>query len=358
MRFCLFAVLSVAVSTLPTLAQQPAAPPAATPPAAAPAYASDQRYVAAMAEAAQMMKHRRYSFAEDALKKADKIAEGKSEPCLDQLFTVQLGLNNNKGALATAERLEALAQTPLAKSLAKTDSAQALIRQAGEKGKPAQLEAAHGVLQSALTDYPKNVRARYTDACVLARLGKMDEASKEFGACADAARPTDAMRVRARHFAEDPSLALHKMAPAFEVTALDGTRFNLDSMVGRVVLVDFWATWCGPCNAELPNVKRMAREFKDEPFTVISISWDKNEEAWKNFIAKNEMTWLQYRDADHLLSDQFNVEAIPHYFTIDSDGVLTAEVLGSGSNIEGKIRKLLKKAHDSHPAQMAVAGTR
>ncbi len=145
------------------------------------------------------------------------------------------------------------------------------------------------------------------------------------------------------------------MAPAFEVTALDGTRFNLDNMGGRVVLIDFWATWCGPCNAELPHVQKIAREFANEPFTVISISWDSDEANWKDFIAKHEMTWLQYRDADHKLSDRFGINAIPHYFTIDSDGVLTAEMLGSGNDVEGKLKKLIKRAKESKPAPVQTA---
>ncbi len=133
----------------------------------------------------------------------------------------------------------------------------------------------------------------------------------------------------------------------------------MDNMGGRVVLVDFWATWCGPCNEELPNVKKMAKEFANEPFTIISISWDADEKTWKDFINKHEMTWLQYRDADHKLSERFAIDAIPHYFTIDSDGVLTAEMLGSGNDVEGRIRKLLKKAHEAHPATLqSTAGTK
>ena len=69
------------------------------------------------------------------------------------------------------------------------------------------------------------------------------------------------------------------------------------------------------------------------------------------------MTWLQYRDTDHELSKRFGVEAIPHYFTIDSDGVLTAEMLGEGSDVEGKLKKLVKRANDAKAAQGAVLST-
>ena len=101
-------------------------------------------------------------------------------------------------------------------------------------------------------------------------------------------------------------------------------------MGGRVVLIDFWATWCGPCNEELPELKRIAKEFAGQPFVMISVSSDKDEAVWKEFVQKHEMTWVQYRDGDHKLADEFGVTAIPHYFTIDSDGVLTSESDGVG----------------------------
>ena len=204
-----------------------------------------------------------------------------------------------------------------------------------------------------MVTYPNNAAAEWSDACVLARLGRMDESSAEFAHCAHLARPNDPMRHRAEHFAADPKLSMSKMAPNFEVTTLDGSHFNLDQMNGKVVLIDFWATWCGPCNEELPHMRRIAKDFANEPLVIISISWDNDEAKWKEFIGNNGMTWQQYRDANHTLSERFDVHAIPHYFTIDSDGVLTAELVGSGSDVEGRLRKLIKKARESKPAAIA-----
>jgi thiol-disulfide isomerase/thioredoxin len=295
-----------------------------------------------------------YGFALDDYKKANKIAGGLCETCLDSAYELQMGLGKFKDAVETTQQLEALAKTPKDKSLAEGRRGEALLRQAGDKPKPAQLEAAHAVLQSALTDYPPNLPALWSDACVLTRMGKTDDASKEFASCAGRAGAKDLMRVRAQHFAENPSLSLSKMAPAFEVTALDGSRFNLDAMGGRVVLIDFWATWCGPCKEELPHLQKIAREFAGQPLVIISVSWDSDEAKWKDFISKHEMTWVQYRDADHTLSDRFGINAIPHYFTIDSDGVLTAEMLGSGSDVEGKLKKLLKRANEAKAGQLTA----
>jgi thiol-disulfide isomerase/thioredoxin len=128
-------------------------------------------------------------------------------------------------------------------------------------------------------------------------------------------------------------------------------------MGGRVVLIDFWATWCGPCNEELPHMKRIAKEFAGQPLVIISVSWDDDAAKWKDFLAKNGMTWVQYRDANHELSRRFEVDAIPHYFTIDSDGVLTSEMMGSGSDVEGKLRKLVAKAKAAQTAAASVSTT-
>ncbi len=313
----------------------------------APAYEADPKFVAAMAEAKHLKHDRQYNFAVDAYKKANKLAGGQCHKCLLEAYDLQMGLAQFKDAAGLAAQMLAQAASPVEKSMAEGEEGQAILRQAGDKPKPAQLAAAHELLQSAVTDFPKNNSARYADACVLARMGRNGEASEAFTACAANASAKDPMRIRAQHFAENPALSLAKMAPAFEVTALDGSHFNLDDMGGKVVLIDFWATWCGPCNEELPHVKKIAKEFAGQPLVIISISWDSDAEKWKNFVAKNEMTWLQYRDADHELSKRFGVEAIPHYFTIDSDGVLTAEMLGSGSDVEGKLKKLIKRANDA-----------
>jgi thiol-disulfide isomerase/thioredoxin len=356
-------LLALTPASLPgQSAAAPAPAPAASAPAAAapakpqPAYLNDPKFVEAFNDAKTLEKKHQYVFALDGYKKANKIAGGSCRDCLQKMYQIQLGEHSYKEAIASAEQLKALATAPVERSVAQTDLGNALLAEGGDKPKPPQLDAAHAAYQAALTDYPKNLNARYHDACVLARMGKNEDASKEFAACAEAAPATDPMRVRARHFAEEPALSMSKMAPAFEVTALDGTRFNLDNMGGKVVLIDFWATWCGPCNAELPHMKKIAKEFANEPLVIISISWDSDAQKWKDFIAKNEMTWLQYRDADHSLSERFGINAIPHYFTIDSDGVLTAEMMGSGSDVEGKLKKLIKRAREAeqmHPVEKA-----
>ncbi|HEX4575863.1 MAG TPA: TlpA disulfide reductase family protein [Edaphobacter sp.] len=324
--------------------------------AQSPDYKSNPKFTAAMAEAKQLEKERQIAFAIDAYKKASKIAQGKDSAALESLYSLQMKTGSFKDAVVTASALEAIAANPADQSYAETKRGHALFFQAGDKNKADLLNAADTAFKAAIADYPKNGAAHYLDGQVLARLNQMDAARDQFKTCLTCVTPNDPSYLRAQHFAEDPSLSLHKMAPAFTVTALDGTKFNLDAMGGRVVLIDFWATWCGPCNEELPHMKKIAREFAGQPLVIISVSWDSDETKWKNFINKNEMTWVQYRDADHVLSKNFGVEAIPHYFTIDSDGVLTAEMMGSGSDVEGKLKKLIAKAKAAPPAPVNHVG--
>lgn len=319
-------------------------------------YKSDPKYVAAMAEGKKLAAQHQYGFAVDAYRKANKIAGGKDLVALDQIYSLQIKTGEYKDAVKTTNEMQALAANPKDRSAAETNRGMALFFQAGDKGKPELLKAADEALKAAITDAPKNVTAHFYEGKVLARLNQMDAASEEFKTCVRCLSPKDPSYVRAQHFAENPSLSLAKMAPAFNVTALDGSRFNLDEMGGKVVLIDFWATWCGPCNRELPHMKKLAQEFANELLVIISVSWDSDEAKWKDFIAKNGMTWVQYRDADHALSNAFGINAIPHYFTIDSDGVLTAEMLGEDSNVEGKLKKLIAKAKAAREAAPKTTG--
>jgi len=356
-----FALVMLSISSLTVAAsfgQAPAAPAAnsarpqasSTTPQTAqvkrkpPAYESDPHFIAAIAEGKKLTASGQLDFAADAYKKANKIAGGRCLDCIDQTVTVEIGDRNYKAAARDAAEMLAISVAPPDKSIAEMLQAHALYLQAGDKPKPQQLQAVHQLLQAALADYPRNMPARFLDGTVLARMGQTDSARRQFVTCVDQCSATDPYLVRARHFAENPDLSYAKMAPAFTVTALDGSKFTLDEMGGRVVLIDFWATWCGPCNEELPHMKKIAKEFAGQPLVIISISWDSDPEKWKAFIAKNEMTWVQYRDADHQLSTAFGIDAIPHYFTIDSSGVLTAEMLGEGSDVEGKLRKLVARA--------------
>jgi len=313
---------------------------------ATPTYADDPKFQQALASANEkkpLPVNERLA----RWKKASKIAKGKCVECLHQMIVWQVQQSQWDDVVDTAEKLDAIATAPNEKFYAESQRGIALMHGNDDEPNPAQVKEAEASMRSALAIVPRNGNMIFLEGRALAMMGRDDEAKAMFQRYLDLVKMSDPYRTRAEHFIEDPRLAALRMAPAFTLTTSEGEQMSLDDMGGKVVLLDFWATWCGPCNESLPEIQRIAKKFADQPFVVISISSDKDANAWKNFIRMNHMTWPQYRDADGALSRAYGVSVIPHYFSIDTDGVLQSVKVGSGADVEGDVRKLVKKALDA-----------
>lgn len=125
-------------------------------------------------------------------------------------------------------------------------------------------------------------------------------------------------------------------------TATDGTAIDLAKMKGKVVLIDFWATWCGPCIAEIPSVKKTYDKLHAKGFEIIGISLDSDERKLKQFIKKREMPWPQYFDGKgwkNEISTKYGIRSIPAMWLVDKDGNLADKNARRG--LEEKVEKLL-----------------
>jgi thiol-disulfide isomerase/thioredoxin len=97
---------------------------------------------------------------------------------------------------------------------------------------------------------------------------------------------------------------------------------------GKVVLLDFWASWCGPCRRSLPSVKRLQAVYGSADFVLISVSEDDDESAWRSFVSGNQMNWTQRWDSDSTLQSKFGVSALPTYVLIGRDGSVIQKFVG------------------------------
>ena len=125
-------------------------------------------------------------------------------------------------------------------------------------------------------------------------------------------------------------------------TAVDGTKVDLAKMKGKVVLIDFWATWCGPCIAELPSVKKTYKKLNPKGFEIIGISLDTKESALKRFIKKENMPWPQFFDGkgwSNSLAKKHGIRSIPAMWLVDKQGNLVD--LNARANLEQKVEDLL-----------------
>jgi peroxiredoxin len=312
---------------------------------ATPTYADDPKFQKALASAKEMRMPVDERLAR--WKKASKIAKGQCVECLHQMIVWQMELSKWEDVDDTASKLDAVATAPAEKFFAESRRGLALMHTNDDEPRSEAVKEAEVSMRSALAISPRDANLIFLEGRALAMMGRDDEAKEMFQKYVDLVKRSDTYRTRAEHFIEDPQLAALRMAPAFTLTTSQGEQMSLDDMGGKVVLLDFWATWCGPCKESLPEIQRIAQKFADQPFVVISISSDKDESAWKNFIQRNRMTWPQYRDANGALSRAYSVSTIPHYFSIDTDGVLQSVKVGSGADVEGDVRRLLNKAHDA-----------
>lgn len=131
-------------------------------------------------------------------------------------------------------------------------------------------------------------------------------------------------------------------AEDFTATDLSGNEISLSAYRGKVVLLDFWATWCLPCVAEAPNIKRVYDEYKDEGFVVIGINLDQNRSALEAFIEREGIEWPQIFDAEggYRLSMLYRADMIPAMFLIDKDGILR-DTNARGDRLESGVKKFL-----------------
>lgn len=119
-------------------------------------------------------------------------------------------------------------------------------------------------------------------------------------------------------------------APDFKIADANGKEISLSQLKGKVVLVDFWASWCGPCRAENPNVVSMYNDFHSKGFEILGVSLDENKEAWLDAVKKDKLSWLhgcELKRWNSEIAKQYGVEAIPYSVLVDKEGKIVAKGL-------------------------------
>lgn len=196
--------------------------------------------------------------------------------------------------------------------------------------------AARGLLQD-FTDFAELYSGSYEAAVALVNHGALA------GAIGDHETAEKSLR-RALETTDDPGLTaavrgrLAQLAirpggvpPEFAATSVAGGKVSLAALKGKVVLLDFWATWCGPCRAELPNVKSVYGKYRDQGFEIVGISLDRSEDSLKDFVAKEKMEWTHIYNASlpagKDIATRYNITSIPQMILIGRDGKIIATEL-------------------------------
>lgn len=131
-----------------------------------------------------------------------------------------------------------------------------------------------------------------------------------------------------------------KTAPTFTLQDTAGASISLKSFRGKVVLVDFWGTWCGPCVAELPNMKALREKNRGKDLVIVSVAVEQSPEAWRRMIREERLDWTHVIDPNDMVAVSYDVIGVPSTFLLDRSGVIVAKNL-RGSALADRIAEIL-----------------
>lgn len=220
----------------------------------------------------------------------------------------------------------------------------AALQKAQISKSPADLATARNLIDAHLTATPDSRSARMMVANYMRAVERIspDQVAAEWQSFASSAnasvRESASGKVKLHGLLQEP------LDIAF--TAVDGRAVDLKNLRGKVVLIDFWATWCGPCIAELPNIKKVYAAYHDKGFEIVGISLDRDSDRQKliDFTAKENMPWPQHYDGKYWkneISTRYAIDAIPAMFLLNQDGKVVS-TSARGPKLETEVKRLLK----------------
>lgn len=302
------------------------------------------------------MRQRKWEDALKAFKRANDLKGKTSAEAHLLMANAYMGLEAYKNVAQSADKVvEFAANSPELQAQAYNLKGIAIQRQSDGGKDQKKLQAAETALRQAVTVKADYAESHYNLGVVLLQQNRDPEGIAELKKYLELA-PEQFNSADARKIIENPRRAREPFAPDFSITTSEGEYISLDDLKGKVVLLDFWGTWCGPCVASLPSLRELNKKYsKHETFVMLGISSDGDEDKWSNFIVKEKMVWPQFLDRQRVVQSAFKVSAFPTYIVLDHEGVIRFRTSGLSFEKEAALSdainkqiKLLQKAAPSN----------
>jgi peroxiredoxin len=310
-----------------TFAQQPAA----------------ATYEEEIANGRELLRRRRFEDALKSFKRANDLKGKSSAEAFYLIANAYMGLEAYKNAVQSCDSTVQFAGDNVElKAQAYNLKGVALQKSADIKDLK-RLQEAEGAIRQAIAVKSDFNEARYNLGFVLLQQNRDPEGTEELKKFLEMV-PNDPKTETARKLIENPRRAREPFAPDFSFTTAEGEFVSLDELKGKVVLLDFWGTWCGPCVASVPALRDLNKKYsKESGFVMIGVSSDGDEEKWKAFTVKEKMVWAQYLDRDRAVQRAFAVRAFPTYIVIDAEGIIRYRAVGMSFEKEANLTSAINK---------------
>jgi len=310
--------------------------------------AQDADFDDSLDKARLFFNRRNYEEALRFYKRANKLMGENCADCLWGMAQSYSKLGADKNVIDTCERLAqaAAGNSDLAAKAhnLKGITLSSMAMENMEKPDTKKLAEAETAFRKSLEAAAESKIVHFNLGITLIRLNREAEGLRELKTYVGDADEDSEYVEEARKMIENPRRARENYAPDFSVTTADGEFMDSEDLRGKIVLVDFWGSWCGPCVQSIPSLSYLAKKFKKEPFVLISVDVGDEQGQWRAFIEKNKMTWPQHRDGNGKVQRAFQVRSFPTYVLIDHEGIVRHRSTGYSDNVEGMIASAIKKS--------------
>ncbi len=311
----------------------------------------------ALAQGDLYQSKRKYELALDAYHKADKLSRHSSAACYLKLSLVERKLGDFSAALDDAKRALKVAGDNKTAALQAHLVRATLLTQMAGKPTDKKLKEAEEELRQALALDSTNAIAHLDLGMVLLRQEHDAEGIPELNTFVSSPNADSRSVAEARLVIANPIRARTPFAPHFSFTTHENQNVSNASLRGKVVLLDFWGTWCPPCRESVPILRDLNKKYAGKPFQLVGISSDNDEDVWKTFIQAQRMDWSEYIDLSDEVLQAFKIESFPTYIVLDKDGVIRFRQSGLGEYTQGELADAINKAlkRESDPKLAAAA---
>jgi len=290
----------------------------------------------------QALEQRKYEDALKAFREASDASGQKCGECFYAMAKAYEGLGAAKNVASSCDRAIDLAGSDTVLAVLARQTKGVALQTLAETKDQSKLREAETEFRAALSLDRAAPYLHYNLGVVLMQQRRDDEGIDELKQEL-ALRPKSVYSDQIAQLIANPRRAREAYAPDFSVTTLSREFLELDHLRGKVVVLDFWGTWCPPCVQAVPWLRDMQKKHAADPFVLVGVSSDSDEPALRDFLGKNQMEWPEYWDRDRKFQQTWSVRAWPTYVVIDDEGIVRFRSAGNTPTERARLEDAIKR---------------